>query len=124
MSLRRFFLFSPDFVDLRYTAINIVEAVIGAILLRKLLPSYNPLQNLNDWVRLAIGSALIPPLIGGLLACIVVPGDNLLRTFLVWVLSESIGALALVPLGLLFKAHYLLRHRKPQLLLETLATWW
>lgn len=116
------FLFSPDFVDLRYTAINIVEAVIGAILLRKLLPWYNPLQNLNDWVRLAIGSALIPPLIGGLLACIVVPGDNLLRTFLVWVLSESIGALALVPLGLLFKAHYLLRHRKPQLLLETLAT--
>lgn len=37
-------------------------------------------------------------------------------------LSESIGALALVPLGLLFKPHYLLRHRNPRLLLETLLT--
>ncbi|TGH91581.1 MASE1 domain-containing protein, partial [Escherichia coli] len=34
-------LFSPSFVDLRYTLVNIVEAVVGAILLRKLLPSYN-----------------------------------------------------------------------------------
>lgn len=25
---------------------------------------YNPLQNLNDWVRLALGSALVPPLVG------------------------------------------------------------
>ncbi|MGE9627198.1 MASE1 domain-containing protein, partial [Escherichia coli] len=33
-----------------------------------------------------------------------------------------IGALALVPLGLLFKPHYLLRHRDPRLLLETLIT--
>jgi integral membrane sensor domain MASE1 len=31
------------------------------MLLRKFLPWYNPLQNLNDWIRLAIGSALIPP---------------------------------------------------------------
>jgi integral membrane sensor domain MASE1 len=52
-------------ISLAYTAINIIEACIGALLLRKLLPWYNPLQNLNDWVRLAIGSALIPPLVGG-----------------------------------------------------------
>jgi integral membrane sensor domain MASE1 len=32
-----------------------------------LLPWYNPLQNLNDWIRLAIGSALVPPLVGGIL---------------------------------------------------------
>ncbi|WLI77703.1 diguanylate cyclase [Kosakonia sp. H02] len=116
------FLFSFSFVDLRYTAVNIVEAAVGAILLRKLLPWYNPLQNLADWVRLAIGSALIPPLVGGVLICLLVPTDTMLRTFIVWVLSEAIGALALVPLGLLFKPHYLLRHRQPQLLLEFLAT--
>ena len=34
-----------------YTAINVIEAIIGAVLLRKLLPWYNPLQNLNDWIR-------------------------------------------------------------------------
>lgn len=115
-------LFSWSGVGLAYTAINVIEACIGALLLRKLLPWYNPLQNLNDWVRLAIGSALIPPLVGGVLVHFIVPSPEPLRNFLVWVLSESIGALALVPLGLLFKPHYLLRHRDPRLLLETLVT--
>lgn len=105
-----------------YTAINVVEAVVGALLLRKLLPWYNPLQNLNDWIRLAIGSALIPPLVGGVLVHLLIPSPEPLRNFLVWVLSEAVGALALVPLGLLFKPHYLLRHRDPKLLLETLVT--
>lgn len=88
-------LLSANAVDLRYTAVNVIEAAIGAVLLRKLLPWYNPLQNLGDWLRLAVGSAIIPPLVGGVLVCLLVPGDNILRTFLVWVLSESIGALAL-----------------------------
>lgn len=47
-----------------WTTINIVEAVVGAVLLRKLLPWYNPLQNLADWLRLALGSAIVPPLLG------------------------------------------------------------
>jgi diguanylate cyclase (GGDEF)-like protein/PAS domain S-box-containing protein len=66
--------------------------------------------------------ALIPPLLGGVLAYLLVPTAEPMRNFLLWVLSETIGALALVPLGLLFKPHYLLRHRNPQLLLETLVT--
>lgn len=115
-------IFSLAYVNLRYTAINIVEAAIGAVLLRKLLPGYNPLQNLADWVRLALGSAVIPPLLGGLLALLLVPTETPLRTFLVWILSEAVGAMALVPIGLLFKPHYLLRHRNPRLLFETLAT--
>ncbi len=52
-----------------WTTINIVEAVVGAVLLRKLLPWYNPLQNLADWLRLALGSAIVPPLLGGWLSC-------------------------------------------------------
>lgn len=105
-----------------WTTINIVEAVVGAVLLRKLLPWYNPLQNLADWLRLALGSAIVPPLLGGVLVILLTPGDDPLRAFLIWVLSESIGALALVPLGLLFKPHYLLRHRNPRLLFESLLT--
>lgn len=64
----------------------------------------------------------MPPLVGGVLVHFLVPSAEPLRNFLVWVLSEAIGALALVPLGLLFKPHYLLRHRNPKLLLETLVT--
>lgn len=58
----------------------------------------------------------------GVLVVLLTPGDDPLRAFLIWVLSESIGALALVPLGLLFKPHYLLRHRNPRLLFESLLT--
>lgn len=58
--LASWMLFSWSSINPTYTAINVVEAVVGALLLRKLLPWYNPLQNLNDWIRLAIGSALIP----------------------------------------------------------------
>lgn len=117
-----FLLFPASELSFWYPAINIIEALTGAVLLRKMLPWYNPLQNLSDWIRLTIGSAVIPPLLGGVLVCLVSGSENLLRTFMIWVLSESIGALALVPLGLMFKLHYLLRHRKPQLLLETLLT--
>ncbi|HKS33239.1 MAG TPA: MASE1 domain-containing protein, partial [Enterobacteriaceae bacterium] len=109
-------------LNLWYTAINVTQALIGALLLRRLLPQYNPLKNLNDWIRLTIGSAIIPPLFGGLMAHLVAPGEEPLQTFLVWVLSETIGAIALVPLGLLFKMHYLTRHRDPRLLMETLVT--
>lgn len=115
-------LFPLHELNLIYSGINIAEAAVGGLLLRKLLPRYNPLQNLHDWIRLAIGSALIPPLVGGLLVYLLVPSDNPLQSFIVWTLSEAIGALALVPLGLLFKPHYLLRHRNPRLLLETLLT--
>ncbi len=115
-------LFSTSSLNMTWTTINIVEAVVGAVLLRKLLPWYNPLQNLADWLRLALGSAIVPPLLGGVLVVLLTPGDDPLRAFLIWVLSESIGALALVPLGLLFKPHYLLRHRNPRLLFESLLT--
>src|SRR5699024_2874574 len=96
-------LFSTSSLNMIWTGINIVEAATGALLLRKLLPWYNPLKNLNDWLRLAFGSAIVPPLLGGVLILLITPGDDPLRSFFIWVLSESIGALALVPLGLLFK---------------------
>jgi len=115
-------LFPPSALNVVYPAINLIEAALGAVLLRKFLPGYNPLQNLHDWVRLAVSSAVVPPLVGGLLVLLFAPAEHALHTFLLWVLSESIGALALVPLGLLYKNHYLLRHRKPRLLLETLLT--
>ncbi|ELY6213651.1 diguanylate cyclase [Cronobacter dublinensis] len=115
-------LFPPGDLEPLYTVINIVEALVGATLLRKLLPWYNPLKNLNNWLRLALASAVVPPLVGGCLLAAISEHEVTLRVFLVWILSETIGALALVPLGLLFKARYLLRHRSPRLLAESLAT--
>ena len=51
------------------------------MLLRKLLPWYNPLQNLNDWARLAFGSAVFPPLLGGILMWLLLPKDASLDHF-------------------------------------------
>lgn len=85
-------------------------------------PVVQPAAESERLIRVAIGSALVPPLMGGILVSLLAPGSEPLRNFFVWVLSEAIGALALVPLGLLFKPHYLLRHRDPRLLLETLTT--
>ncbi|EOC0210092.1 diguanylate cyclase [Cronobacter dublinensis] len=115
-------LFPPGHLEPLYTVINIIEALVGATLLRKLLPWYNPLKNLNNWLRLALASAVLPPLVGGCMLAVISEHEVTLRVFLVWILSETIGALALVPLGLLFKARYLLRHRSPRLLAESLAT--
>lgn len=108
--------------SLIYSVINALEALLGAVLLRRFLPDYNPLQNLQDWCKLVVASAIVPPLLGGFLVVLLVPGVQPLQTLVIWILSDSIGALALVPLGLLYKNHYLLRHRNPRLLLETLAT--
>jgi PAS domain S-box-containing protein len=61
----------------------------------------------------------MPPLVGGVLVHLVPARSRCVISGLGVV--RAIGALALVPLGLLFKPHYLLRHRDPRLLLETLT---
>ncbi|MFP1495549.1 MASE1 domain-containing protein [Escherichia coli] len=71
-------LFSTSSLNMTWTTINIVEAVVGAVLLRKLLPWYNPLQNLADWLRLALGSAIVPPLFGGCLVVLLTPQETIL----------------------------------------------
>jgi diguanylate cyclase (GGDEF)-like protein/PAS domain S-box-containing protein len=111
-------------INIGFTAINIIEAILGASLMRRTLPQHNPLQNLNNWVRLVICSAIIPPVIGGVLA-VWLDGSgagNFVKTFFVWTLSETIAALAFVPTALLFKPNYLLRYKNLKLLFETIFT--
>lgn len=109
-------------LNLWFPGINVVQALIGALLLRRMLPQHSLLKNLNDWVRLILCSAVILPLFGGIITILVAPGEEPLKTFLVWTLSDSIGAIALMPLGMLFKTQYLTRYRSPRLLVEPLIT--
>lgn len=106
------------------TAINICEALLAAVLMRRFLSAKNPLQNLNSWARMVFCSAVLPPIFGGLLALWLAGPEagNVAKAFFVWVLSESIGAMALLPIGLLIKPHHLLRHRNPKLFFETILT--
>ena len=117
-------LLSIDDIGLIYTGINIIEALLGASLMRRMLPQHNHLKNLSNWVKLVLCSAVIPPVIGGILVTLLTGPDDgsFVKTFFVWMLSETIGALALVPIALLFKPDHLLRHKNPKLLLETIFT--
>ncbi|WP_072129170.1 PAS domain S-box protein [Kluyvera genomosp. 1] len=114
--------FSPSAVTLLYPLINVLEALTGALLLRRWLVNDNPLRNLHDWTRMAIACALIPPLLGSTLISSLSPGANTLQTFIVWAVAESTGALALVPLGMLLNVQFFRRHRDTHLLLNTLLT--
>lgn len=115
-------LYSFSTVTLWYPLIDVLEALVGALLLRRWLVFDNPLRNLRDWARMAIACALVPPLLGGILIGGLIPGENTLQTLLTWIVAEATGALALVPLGLLLNAQFFQSYRNTRQLLVTLAT--
>ena len=108
--------------SLPFYFINIVEAVTGAVLLRRLLTVDNPLKNLNDWGRLVVSCALLPPVLGATLVITLGLSERTFHTFYTWVLSEAIGALAMVPLGLVITRQHLSRYQDPRLLWELVVT--
>ncbi|NIY46175.1 diguanylate cyclase [Cedecea colo] len=111
-------------INLFFTVINVIQALMTATLMRRFLPAQQPLQNLNDWMRLAFYSAVVPPIVSGLLVVWLAgpEGDGAAKMFFVWVLSEAIGALALLPAGLLIKPRYFWRPYNQKLLLEAVIT--
>ena len=115
-------LYSFSTVTLWYPLIDVLEALVGALLLRRWLVFDNPLRNLRDWTRMAIACALVPPLLGGILIGGLIPVENTLQTLLTWIVAEATGALALVPLGLLLNAQFFQSYRNTRQLISTLAT--
>lgn len=101
------FTFVPAVVEnLWLTLINVVEALVAATLLRGLLPRENPLATLNLWLRMAFCCGIAAPLTGVILMLSLPEQPVSWNLTSVWLLSESIPALALVPVGLLFRRNY------------------
>lgn len=96
---------SMSMISLVFTAINVIEAVVGALLLRRLLPEGNPLTSLNDWGKMLLCGTVVPSLLGGLLASPFASAIDLpaVKLFSIWVSAEVVGTLAFLPIGLLFK---------------------
>jgi diguanylate cyclase (GGDEF)-like protein/PAS domain S-box-containing protein len=111
-------------VMLGFSTINVIEALIGALLLRRLLPAENPLTSLNDWVKMLLCGAVIPPLIGGILVTTLAGtvGLSPVKLFSFWVSAEAVGMLAFLPIGLLFKPTALPKSYHLQWMTETTAT--
>ncbi|KEA50554.1 diguanylate cyclase [Mangrovibacter sp. MFB070] len=115
-------LLSHDQLNFMFPVINLAEAVTGALLLKYLLPNDYPLESLPDWLKLVVASAVVPPVLGGLLVLLATSPHEPLNVFFVWVVSEAIGCLAIVPIGLQFSPQSLRRLLKTRSFLETLAT--
>ena len=110
-------LYAPEQNGLLHPLTNLMEALVGALLLRRWLNLDNPLRNLRHWTQMAIATALIPPFLSGIVVASLTPGGNAFQTLLVWMLSDASGALALVPLGMLIRADYFQRYRNRTVLM-------
>lgn len=114
--------FGPAWANLHFALINLVQAVIGGILLRALLHRRAPLSSLLRWSRFVLAAGIIAPLLGGALATwSIAPGEqHCPHFFYSWVISEMIGMLTLGPVLLLWPALSL--RRVTPWLFETLVT--
>lgn len=114
----------PAISNLKFPLLNLLQALIGGIMLRVLLNRRAPLNSLLDWARYVMAAGVIAPFIGGLLALWLLNtrSSNSLPFFSTWVISEVIGMLALGPVLLLWpsgkQGNPVARHRG----IETLLT--
>ncbi|WP_428943497.1 diguanylate cyclase [Pantoea sp. FN060301] len=114
----------PEFPHLLFPLINLVQAVMGGALLRRLLDQKSPLGSLLSWSKMVITTGLCTPLAGALMASwlltLVDRASPLL--FSTWVVSEMIGMLSLGPVCLLWRGDYFRHNFNPAALSETLLT--
>lgn len=110
--------------NLKFPLLNMLQALIGGTLLRRLLDPRAPLDSLFSWCKMMLTVGLFTPLIGGLLASWLLHahGPTTMRFFATWTLSEVIGMLALGPVCLLWQPGCMRSHLRQKLLLETLVT--
>ncbi|WP_261640211.1 diguanylate cyclase [Erwinia mallotivora] len=108
-------------VSLKYPLLNLAQALLGGLLLRFLLDRQKPLDSLLSWSKMFISVGLVAPLIGGLLACWFLNHCSF-RFFSIWVVSESIGMLALGPVCLLWQREFLHKKINQHQLITTLLT--
>ena len=118
-------MFGPRWGLLAFSLINLLQGILGGLLLRMLLRAEAPLGSLLSWCKMVVAAGMLMPLLGGLMATWwlhIIGGAPDLHFFSTWVLSEIIGMLALGPVCLLWQSGYLRQQAQQQALLEPLAT--
>ncbi|ERK07454.1 hypothetical protein L579_2383 [Pantoea sp. AS-PWVM4] len=123
-ALANLLVIGPAVSNLKFALLNMLQALMGGIMLRVLLDRRAPLDSLLDWGRYVVTAGIIAPFVGGLLALwlLSVSGTASLPFFSTWVISEVIGMLALGPVLLLWplgkQENPVARHRS----IETVLT--
>ncbi|MFD1802465.1 diguanylate cyclase domain-containing protein [Mixta tenebrionis] len=116
--------FGLHWPTLAWSLINLLQSILGGLLLRRLLRREAPLDSLFSWCKMALAAGILMPLLGGLMALWwqhFSGGAPGLHFFATWVLSEVIGMLTLGPICLLWQPRYF-QQLTQQALLEALAT--
>lgn len=114
----------PAISNIIFPLVNLLQALLGGTLLRIMLDRKSPLDSLRSWSKMVVTVGVFTPLAGGLLATWILSftGHPSFRFFSGWVISETIGMLALGPVCLLWKKEYFQRARHQNALFETLFT--
>ncbi|WP_114193271.1 diguanylate cyclase [Edaphovirga cremea] len=124
ISLAHIIFGTPTAQYLPLVALNLLEATVGAGLLRRLLPTHDPLNGLANWLKFVVAAVLFTPLFSAIL--LVLPalpsGPTLQQDFSMWFMSESVGILAVAPLALLYQRNSLSRQLKSPSLYELVVT--
>ncbi|WP_168426587.1 diguanylate cyclase [Erwinia amylovora] len=110
--------------SLVFPLVNLLQALAGGMLLRRLLDRNSPLNSLLSWLKMVVVAGIFISVLGGVMAYwLLQPAANSTLHFLTtWTLSEAIGMLALGPVGLLWQTDYVRRHLRQTILVETLLT--
>jgi diguanylate cyclase (GGDEF)-like protein/PAS domain S-box-containing protein len=123
-ALANLLIIGPALSNIKFAILNMVQAVLGGLMLRALIDRRAPLNSLLDWVRFALCAGLIAPLLGGVVALwmLHVGSSASLPFFSTWVISEVIGVLAFGPVLLLWPNKPLRQIITPGRQLETCLT--
>lgn len=114
----------PGFPHILFPLINLIQAIIGGALLRRLLDRKSPLGSLLSWSKMVITTGVLTPLAGALMVSwLLTLFDRASpQLFSTWIVSEAIGMLSLGPVCLLWRGDYFRNNFNPAVLYETLLT--
>ena len=112
---------------LPYLFINLFEAGVCALLLRRFLPTKDPLSGLVNWAKFLLVAVVFSPLLSAIIMTLFIQHTQAPQAseqrFATWFMSEAVAILALTPLGLIYQKGYLQQlFQHSSRLLELMAT--
>ena len=113
-----------SWANISFPLVNLLQALAGGFLLRRVLDRKAPLSSLSSWYKMLAAIGVAAPLFGGLLANGLLndAGAPPLHFIATWAISEMIGMLALAPVCLLWRADYFRKHLHHKTLAEAIIT--
>ncbi|AHG18990.1 diguanylate cyclase [Chania multitudinisentens RB-25] len=122
--LASFILFGFSWLPVKLTLINLLEATVCTLLLRRVLHPTDPLNGLASWLKFVVCAVIFTPMLSAFLAASWVPqpGQPFWHPFSIWFISEAIGVLSLAPIGLVYQRSMLKALNWFELLLTLMGT--